>query len=413
MHIVVVGAGIVGVTCAHSLLKHGHQVTLVEGASTPSQGCSFAMNGFIGARSAEMLCTPFKGKAGLASIFAKTRRIGWDVSLGQMRFLRQLAAARAADRWQENKKALVDLARYSVGLTEFISRLDDIPFEQVYGLIRVFTSDVAWEEAHKDPAGWQGGDWLAAEDAAVLEPALKDLPQFLGAFSMPQELSGNGSYFAKQLQNRNAESSNITILYHTKVTALKRDESGKASGVVTDKGDIDADAVVLCNSTGAVPLIEKFMTLPVMKLTGWTVTANTDAMCDTPRHTVEFINKDLLVTRLGSRLRVSGRYWLGEVTEDLAKKIPNELYEEACQLMPHGALWRDSTEWQGETLATPDSLPVVGKTPVEGLYLNIAHGCNGWTLALACGELIAANFSPVALPVDPDKYAMTRFDKKN
>jgi len=46
------------------------------------------MNGFIGARSAEMLCTPFKGKAGLASIFAKTRRIGWDVSLGQMRFLK-------------------------------------------------------------------------------------------------------------------------------------------------------------------------------------------------------------------------------------------------------------------------------------------------------------------------------------
>jgi len=70
----------------------------------------------------------------------------------------------------------------------------------------------------------------------VLEPALKDLPQFLGAFSMPQELSGNGSYFAKQLQNRNAESSNITILYHTKVTALKQDEAGKASGVVTDKG---------------------------------------------------------------------------------------------------------------------------------------------------------------------------------
>ena len=91
MHIIVVGAGVTGIACAHNFLKRGHNVTLIEKASTPNQECSFGMAGFMGPISVQMLCAPFKGKAGLASIFAKTRRLGWDVSIGQMKFLRALA----------------------------------------------------------------------------------------------------------------------------------------------------------------------------------------------------------------------------------------------------------------------------------------------------------------------------------
>ena len=81
MHIIVVGAGVTGIACAHNFLKRGHNVTLIEKASTPNQECSFGMAGFMGPISVHMLCAPFKGKAGLASIFAKTRRLGWDVSV--------------------------------------------------------------------------------------------------------------------------------------------------------------------------------------------------------------------------------------------------------------------------------------------------------------------------------------------
>lgn len=125
MHIIVVGAGVTGIACAHNFLKRGHNVTLIEKASTPNQECSFGMAGFMGPISVQMLCAPFKGKAGLASIFAKTRRLGWDVSIGQMKFLRALANARSADVWAANHESLMTLARYSVGLTEFHARLED------------------------------------------------------------------------------------------------------------------------------------------------------------------------------------------------------------------------------------------------------------------------------------------------
>ena len=111
MHIIVVGAGVTGIACAHNFLKRGHNVTLIEKASTPNQECSFGMAGFMGPISVQMLCAPFKGKAGLASIFAKTRRLGWDVSISQMKFLRALANARSADVWAANHESLMTLAR--------------------------------------------------------------------------------------------------------------------------------------------------------------------------------------------------------------------------------------------------------------------------------------------------------------
>ena len=55
MQIIVVGAGVTGISCAHSLLKRGHKVTLIESASSPNQGCSFGIPLLI-------LAAPINGK---------------------------------------------------------------------------------------------------------------------------------------------------------------------------------------------------------------------------------------------------------------------------------------------------------------------------------------------------------------
>lgn len=411
MDVIVVGAGVTGIACAHSLLKHGHKVTLIDEASGPNQGCSFGMNGFMGARSVQMLSSPFAGKAGLASFLAKTRRVGWDVTIGQMRFLLQLANARSRDKWLSDRAALSELARYSVGLTEFVSRLEDISFDQIHGLLKVFTNEQAWEEAHKDLETWKGGEWKTVDETKAIDASVEEVQGLLGSYFMPQELCGNGTYFSKQLQQINNADSNLTVMYHTKALDLIREDK-KVTGIKTDKGDIYADAVVLSNNLGAVSLIEGIIALPIQTLTGWTVTAGIDAMDNAPRHTIEFSNKDVLVSRFGNRLRVSGRFWIGEVTKDLSEKVPNELYESACELLPHGALWRESTHWEGKVLITPDSLPVCGETEYEGLYLNICHGVNGWCLSMGCAELIASAIGGEVCAIDSSPYLASRFTKK-
>lgn len=412
MHIIVIGAGVTGIACTHNFLKHGHNVTLIEKASTPNQECSFGMAGFMGPINTQMLCAPFKGKAGLASIFAKTRRLGWDVSLSQMKFLRALASARSADVWAANHDSLLALSRYSVGLTEFTARLDEISFEQCYGLLRVYTNGQAWEDAHKDEAK-RPGEWLSKEESMRVDPSLENLPDpFFGSSFLPQELSGNGNYYSKQIQALNVAYKNLTLMYHTEVTGIIKEGEEAVKGVSTDKGDIFADAVVVSCNLGAKPLLDGLFDLPLMALTGWTITAKIDPMNVPPSHTLVFDNKDLLVTRLGNRVRVCGRYWLGESSQDMTDKVIEELFETACKLLPTAAVWKDSTNWVGKTLTHPDSLPSCGVTPYKGLYLNIAHGLNGWALSEGCAELLHDLISEKTPSIDPTPYSPMRFIKK-
>ncbi len=413
MQIIVVGAGVTGIAVAYSLLKRGHKITLIESASSPNQGCSFGMAGFMGALSVQMLCSPFKGKAGLASVFAKTRRLGWDMSLGHMKFLRALANARSADKWKKDRNSLVELARYSVALTEFESRLQDLTFEQIYGLLRVYTNDTVWEEAHKEEEARKGGEWLDAQQTLQVDGSLENVQNMLGSFWMPQEMSGNGSYFSKQLQTLNIADPDLTMMYHTSVKSLIRSAEGKVTGVETEKGEISADCVILSNNLGAKPLLNGLLDLPLQTLTGWTITVPTQPLNSVPQHSLLFENKDVLVTRLGNRLRISGRFWIGDVSKDLAEKTVEELYQGACKLLPQSAQWSESTNWTGQTLIHPDSLPSCGKTSVEGLYLNIAHGLNGWTLASGCAELLSDVIEEKSPAVDPALYSPERFSKKN
>ena len=304
------------------------------------------------------------------------------------------------------------LARYSVGLTEFHARLEDLSFEQVYGLLRVFTNAQAWEEAHKGESE-KPGEWLTREEASRIDPSLENVPDpFLGCSYLPQELSGNGSYCSKQIQAINVSQKNLTMMYHTEVTGLMFDENNKVVGVKTDKGEIASDAVVLCSNLGTNPLLDGKLELPTMQLTGWAVTATIDPMNVPPLHTLIFDNKDLLVTRLGNRVRVCGRYWLGESSHDMTDKVIEEIYEASCKLLPTAAQWTESTNWIGKCIVHPDSLPSCGETPFEGLYLNICHGLNGWALSEGCAELLSDVIEKKTPAIDPTPYSPMRFVKR-
>ena len=56
-----------------------------------------------------------------------------------------------------------------------------------------------------------------------------------------------------------------------------------------------------------------------------------------------------------------------------------------------------------------DGVPILGKTPVRGLYLNTGHGHLGWTLAAASGRALADTITGRSPEVDLTPYSMDRF----
>jgi D-amino-acid dehydrogenase len=58
----------------------------------------------------------------------------------------------------------------------------------------------------------------------------------------------------------------------------------------------------------------------------------------------------------------------------------------------------------------PDGMPVVGQSPITGIWVNTGHGANGAALASGCARLLADQIlgKPAllsTLPLRPDRFA--------
>jgi D-amino-acid dehydrogenase len=51
-----------------------------------------------------------------------------------------------------------------------------------------------------------------------------------------------------------------------------------------------------------------------------------------------------------------------------------------------------------------DGRPIIGPTPVEGLYLNAGHGALGWTMAVGSGRVLADLMAGRRPAVDPSPF---------
>jgi D-amino-acid dehydrogenase len=78
------------------------------------------------------------------------------------------------------------------------------------------------------------------------------------------------------------------------------------------------------------------------------------------------------------------------------------------QLFPGGDL-QHGEFWTGLRPMTPDSTPIVGRTPIENLYLNTGHGTLGWTLACGSGQLLADILIGKATDISTEGLSVERY----
>lgn len=70
----------------------------------------------------------------------------------------------------------------------------------------------------------------------------------------------------------------------------------------------------------------------------------------------------------------------------------------------------DPEPWKGARPCTPDMMPIIGKAPRhKGLWAGIGHAHHGFTLGPATGELLAQAMTGEATAIDIKPFAMERF----
>ncbi len=412
MKVVVLGAGLLGVTSAYFLRQLGHDVTVIDRQAAPAAETSFANGGQISVSHAEPWANPsaplkvlkWLGKEDAPLLFrmrADMRQWLWG-----LQFLRECTPART----QYNIGQIVRLGTYSRDTLQALRRDIGIEYDQrTQGILHFYTSQKEFDGAEGPAAQMRdlGCDRrvISADEAVRIEPALRHIrPQLAGATYTAEDESGDANRFARELVARCRADGVEFLMSHT-VTAL-REAGGQIDHVEATDADgrfqrVRGDAYVLAmGSLSPLYAAPLGIHLPIYPAKGYSVTLPVkDASM---AHQVSLTDDEykLVFSRLGDRLRIAGTAELNGYDRDLNRVRCEAIVRRTEELFPGAGDLEQAQFWTGLRPATPSNVPIIGRSKLPNLFLNTGHGTLGWTHSCGSGKSIAQIVSGLAPEVD-------------
>lgn len=423
MHVIVVGAGIVGVCTAYFLSQEGMRVTVIDRRSGVAQEASFGNAGFVAPGYTSPWASPGLRASLLTGLFRPEAPVLLRPSLDPAvwRWVRQWLGQCRADRFTANHEVMQRLARYSGDQTRLLRETHELEYEQRVGLLQLLRSDrdlAATQHARRVlEATGVAHTVLSRDDALLLEPSLAraiDIGTPLaGAIHYPNDESGNCPLFARQLSML-AEQAGVTFLFNTTVRQLTA-QAGAVQGVrLMDGRTLTADAVVMTAGAESARLLRPMgIRLPVLGIK--TYSANVALRADTigPRQTLMDEAYKTSITPFGQRLRIAGTAEIGARDATLRNKALRTLSRVGMDWMPGRLDMSRTAWWSGVRPMTPDGPPVLGPTGMPRLFVNTGHGSHGWTFAAGAGRVVADLVAGKTPDIDLTGLDIGRYTRKN
>jgi D-amino-acid dehydrogenase len=415
--VLVLGAGVVGVTSAWYLAKAGHEVTVVERQPGAGLETSFANGGQISPCHAEPWANPATPKMAMkwlgredAPLFFHWQR--WDPALWSwgIRFLMNCTA----QRWRRNIDRTLRVAIYSRACLQALREETGIEYDQkTLGILHIYRDPKSFEHAVEASAVMTGlglaREVKTADEALDLEPALASVhPQLAGGIFTPGDESGDAHLFTKRLAALCAEKG-VVFHYGTTVLGLEMD-GGRLISVATDKGRLRADAFVLCLSSWSPHMARQVgLNLPIYPAKGYSATVAVTDPSKAPMRAITDDEYKLVYSRLGDRLRCAGTAELSGWHLRMNPVRAAAVAERSSNLFPGAGDFAKAELWCGLRPVTPDSVPIIGRSRIDNLFLNTGHGTLGWTMSCGSGRLLADLVSLRSPDIDVSGLGAERF----
>ncbi len=414
MHVLVIGAGVIGVTTAYALRQHGCEVTVLERTSGVAQGASFANGGVLSHGYAGPWAAPGVPMLLLRALFQRDAslrvRLGLDPAL--WRWLRRFMSECRLERFRANQLRLQTLARYSHAQTQALLARHAIEHERQPGLLLLFRSAEAIErnQPMRSVLVDQGIDHrlLTADECRSIEVALNAHTPLAGGLHLPDDETGNCAYFTRQLRQI-AQRDGVRFLFNTAVTDIEI-QSGRFSAAVTSQGSHAADALVLATGVdGGAMLAAANVPIPLLAVKGCSATVPIARHDLAPLTAIMDEQFKIVVTRMGNRLRIAGTGVIGDHSTHLDRHGLRALMKVAHDWYPGAASYNQAHLWTGLRAMLPDGPPVLGCTPVRNLFINLGHGSSGWALACGSAQVVADIVTGRVPALDLDGLTLDRF----
>lgn len=404
MKVVVLGAGIVGISTAWYLLEHGHEVTVVDRQPDAALETSFAN----GAQISVSYCEPW------AHPSAPLKVIKWlahddspllfrpRLDVHQWRWALSFLANCTHGAFERNVAQLVALGRYSHESLKGLVAQTGITYDRLErGILHFFCNakDFDGVAAGAEIMRRHGVDRrvLSRDEVLRIEPALHGFAEHIvgGTYTASDE-SGDARSFTQALA-RLCEARGARFLYGHDVAGFEVTGGELQSVRVQQRHEsrtLKADAFVAALGSHTAPLLRPLgLYLNIYPAKGYSATfrlrhperASVVSMIDDTRK--------IAISRLGDTVRVAGTAEMAGYDTGLDSPTAQvrcaALVKRYEEIFPGVADTREPHFWAGLRPSTPDNIPYIGRTRIGRLWVNAGHGTLGWTHGAGSGRALA------------------------
>jgi D-amino-acid dehydrogenase len=419
-HVVIVGGGVIGASCAYYLEKSGWHVTIIDRAEF-GRGCSHANCGFVCPSHVLPLAVPGAVSRTLKALFQRDSAFSIKPRLdfNLWSWLGHFARRCNQTDMLETGRAIQTLLKSSRSLYDNLIVTEKMEAEwEARGLLFVFLSQKGMDHyAHTDQIlreefGLEANRYDGGE-VNDLEPALKT--GLAGGWHYPtdahlrpdklmtswkQLLGERGVAFQEHCEFRGFAN------YQKHATAAQVTDISNTSGA---SSEINADAFVVAAGAWTPKLNRQLgYRIPIQPGKGYSITMPRPVDC--PTIPLVFEEHRVAVTPMQSGYRLGSIMEFAGYDETINPRRIELLRAGARHYLQEATAEPILEEWYGWRPMTYDGKPIIGRCPGwENVYLATGHNMLGLSMAPATGKLIAEMLNGQVAHIDPEPFSPGRF----
>lgn len=410
--VVIVGAGVIGIACAHYLARAGFRVTVIDKGAIAG-ACSSSNCGFICPSHVLPLAQPNAIGKALASLLNPNAafRVKPRMSAAFMNWLWQFSVRCNRKHMSYAGGHLKSILDSSIG--EYRGLLSTLPLDVQWresGLLFVMKSSSGVREFEENDK-FLGGEFgltarrLDGSELPAFDPALKT--GLAGAFYYKDDAYLNPAQLCSAWS---------ALLIRDGVDfredcALQSVEkaNGRITHIGTNRGQIRAEHLVVAAGARSAMFAKSLgCSIPVEPGKGYSITMQRPERC--PKYPMLFPEHHVGVTpfedgyRLGSMMEFVG------FDNSIPQRRVSQLKASAEPYLvePHTETLIE--KWYGWRPMTWDSLPIIGRVPgIDNAYLATGHNMLGMSLAPGTGRLISEIVQQKQTHIDSSAFSPARF----
>ncbi|QNW99437.1 D-amino acid dehydrogenase [Acinetobacter seifertii] len=403
-HVIVIGAGITGVTSAYELSQLGYQVTVIDRHLYPAMETSFANGGQLSACNAEVWNQKATVIKGFKWMRQKDAPLLLNPSFSLHKYSWLVEFLSHIKNYEANTIETVRLALLARKRLFEVAEKEQLQFDlEKRGILHMYHSKADYDVAKQVNDVLNKGTLerysVSPEEMKTIEPSLTG--DYFGGYYTPSDATGDIHKYSTALAEKTKQYGvqykfglEVTdIKCHTDKVVLNCQPSAEHPHLSqSDSFQLEGDVLVVCGGVGSYQLADMVgERVNVYPVKGYSITVqlkDEKSIENAPWVSLLDESAKIVTSRLGQdRLRIAGTAEFNgynrDIRADRIQPLVNWVNRNFDISTEH------VVPWAGLRPMMPNMLPVVKQSKQPRVFYNTGHGHLGWTLSAATAVLVS------------------------